>query len=293
MNAFPKPDDDADSLLNRSERVPIGELLAGLGKLTEAEIDRVLALQTKKNLRFCEAALKLGLLHREDVHHALALQFDYPYVAPAGSGLSPLLVVAHDPFGAKAESVRALRGQLALRWFDDRRKPLVVTAARGGSGSSVVAANLAIAFAQLGERTLLVDANLRRPAQHALFGLGQADGLSSLLAGKSGLQKLLSPAPPFATLAVLCAGATPPNPHELLSTVHFSYTIETAPTAFDVVIIDSPPLLEYPDAQVIAARAGGCVLVTRRHKTSIADLERAKECLDPTGAVLLGAVLND
>jgi chain length determinant protein tyrosine kinase EpsG len=293
VNAFPNPDDNADSLLSRSDRIRVGELLASLGKLTEPEIDRILALQDKKNLRFCEAALKLGLVQREDVHQALSLQFDYPYAAPAGSALSPLLVVAHDPFGAKAEAVRALRGQLALRWFDDRRKPLVVTATRGGSGSSVVAANLAVAFAQLGERTLLVDANLRRPAQHQLFGLGQADGLSSLLVGRGSLRELLSTAPPFATLAVLCAGAVPPNPHELLSTVRFSYTIETAPSAFDVVIIDAPPLLEYPDAQLIAARAGGCILVARRHKTTVADLDRAKQYLDPTGAAVLGAVLND
>jgi receptor protein-tyrosine kinase len=186
-----------------------------------------------------------------------------------------------------------LRSQLALRWFDDRRKTLTVAAARAGAGSSVVAANLAIAFAQLGERVLLIDANLRRPVQHTLFGIGAVEGLSGLLAGRSAFRDSLRVVEPFATLAILCAGATPPNPHELLSAVGFSYLIETAPAAFDIVIVDSPPLLEYSDGQLIAARSGGCLLVARRHQTSLTDIEDAKQQLEPTGAAVVGAVLND
>ena len=263
------------------------------GKLNELDIARVITMQKQKNLRFGEAAQKMGLLRREDIEQALALQFDYPYVRQRGSVLSPLLVTACDPFGANAEAVRRLRGQLALRWFDDHRKTLVVAAPRANSGASVVAANLAVAFAQLGERTLLIDANLRRPTAHMLFGLGAVEGLSSLLAGRSNFRDMLRGVEPFESLAVLCAGAHPPNPHELLSTVRFSYLIETAPAAFDVVIVDAPPLLECAEGQVIAARAGGCLLVARRHRTSLADVEEAKQQLEPTGAAVVGAVLND
>ena len=285
--------DNVETLRTRREHVPIGELLVSSGKLNELDIARVIAMQKQKKLRFGEAAERMGLLRREDIEHALAEQFDYPYVRRRGSALSPLLITACEPFGAKAEAIRRLRGQLALRWFDDHRKTLVVASPRAGAGSSVIAANLAVAYAQMGERTLLIDANLRRPAHHRLFGLGSVDGLSSLLAGRSNFRELLQAVEPFEALALLCAGASPPNPHELLSTVRFSYLIETAPAAFDIVIVDAPPLLECSDAQVIAARAGGCLLVARRHRTSLSDVEEAKLQLEPTGAAVVGAVLND
>jgi protein-tyrosine kinase len=285
--------DNVESLRGRPEHVPIGELLVSTGKISELDVARVIALQKQKKLRFCEAAQEMGLLRPEDVEHALAQQFDYRYVEKRGSAFSPLLVVACDPFGPKAEAIRGLRSQLSLRWFDDRRKTLAVAAPRAGGGSSVVAANLAIAFAQLGERVLLVDANLRRPAQHSLFGIGPVEGLSGLLAGRNTFRDVLRVVEPFGSLAVLCAGANPPNPHELLSAVSFSYLIETAPAAFDIVIVDAPPLLEYSDGQLIAARAGGCLLVARRHQTSLADMEDAKQQLEPTSAAIVGAVLND
>ena len=285
--------DKVESLPGLREHIPIGELLVRTGKLNELDIARVVALQKQKNLRFGEAAQQMGLLSREDLERALAQQFDYPYVSERGSVLSPLLIAACDPFGAKAEAIRGLRGQLELRWFDDRRKTLVVAAPRAGCGTSVVAANLAIAFAQLGERTLLIDANLRRPAQHTLFGLEAVEGLSSLLAGRSSFKELLRRVEPFNALAVLCAGAKPPNPHELLSTVGFTYLIETVPAAFDIIIVDAPPLLECSDGQIAAARAGGCLLVARRHRTSLADMENAKQQLEPTGSSVVGVVLND
>lgn len=272
---------------------PIGELLRTSGKINEEDIDRVIVLQRERNLRFGEAAQRMGIVSREDVDHALAQQFEYPYVLSAESNLSPLLVTAFEPFGALAELIRTLRGQLSLRWFNDRRSTISVVAPRHEMGTSVVAANLAIAFAQLGERTLLIDANLRKPSQHELFGIERPDGLSYLLAGRSQFQEVLCPISPFGSLDVLCAGALPPNPHELLSTVAFSYLIETAPAAFDVVIIDTPPLLEYPDAQIIAARATGCLMATRRHKTSLNDVETSKQLLQPTGAAIVGVVLNE
>lgn len=292
MNAATNKD-SVESLHRPREHVPLGELLVSTGKISELDVARVIALQKQKKLLFGEAAQAMGLLRPEDVEQALAQQFDYPYIGSRGSALSPMLVTACDPFGSRAEAIRGLRSQLALRWFDDRRKTLAIAAPRAGGGSSVVAANLAIAFAQLGERVLLIDANLRRPAQHTLFGIGAVEGLSNLLAGRSAFRDALRVVEPFASLAVLCAGANPPNPHELLSAVGFSYLVETAPAAFDIVIIDAPPLLNYSDGQLIAARAGGCLLVARRHQTSLTDIEDAKLQLEPTGAAIVGAVLND
>jgi protein-tyrosine kinase len=276
-----------------SEHPPIGEVLRELGKLTELDIGRIVLRQKDTKQKFGEAARSLGLVSREDVAYALARQFEYPCSLPAESNLSPLLVTALEPFGAAAETFRGLRGHLMLSWFNEQRKSLVVTGTRHSEGASVIAANLAVAFAQLGERTLLIDANLRRPGQHDLFGLTSADGLSSLLSGRLQFKHALCAVPPFNMLSVLCAGFAAPNPHELLSSVSFSWLMETASAAFDFIIIDSPPLLVYPDAQVIAARSSGCLLTTRRHATSLRDVEEAKRILSPAGATLVGALLNE
>jgi protein-tyrosine kinase len=268
----------------------LGRLLLDAGKLTEIDVGRVVATQRQQNLRFGEAAEQLGLVSSEDVRWALARQFGYPYL-PKDSPLDAALVAAFQPLSAQAEALRELRSQLLLRWFDDRRKTLAVISPRANEGCSHLAANLAVVFAQLGERTLLVDANFRNPMQHELFGLNPAVGLSGVLAGRCELDDALSSIAPFDKLTVLCAGARPPNPQELLSRVVFRYVLETAPAGFDAVIIDTPPLLDYADAQIIAAIAGGCLLATHRHKTRLADVERVKAKIEPTRAVLLGAAL--
>jgi receptor protein-tyrosine kinase len=275
------------------DRIRVGELLLHLGKLTEFDISRVVSRQKETKLKFGETAERMGLVSREDVAHALARQFDYPCVSTNDTDLSPLLVAAREPFGASAEVIRVLRGHLMLTWFNERRRALAITAPRHSHGTSVIAANLAIAFAQLGERTLLIDANLRRPSLHSLFGIRAAEGLSYLLTGRYEFKPLLRAVEPFKTLAVLCAGIPPPNPHELLSSLSFSWLMETAAAAFDVIIVDAPPLLEYPDAQVIAARAGGALMVTRRHRTTLSDVLEAKRVLEPASAALVGSLIND
>lgn len=270
--------------------VPLGKLLLDAGKLTEIDVNRVAVAQRQKNLRFGEMAERLGLVSHEDVARALAQQFRYPYVS-GESHLDPTLIAAHRPFSAAAESLRELRSQLLLRWSEEQQKSLAVISPRKRSGCSRLAANLAIVFAQLGERTLLIDANLRRPSQQVLFGVPPGAGLSNFLAGRSELEDVLRPVEPFENLHVLCAGTQPPNPQELVSRVTFRYLLEAAPTNFDVVIIDTPPILEFADAQIIAGAAGGCLLSARRHRTRLADIERARAKFAPTPALLLGTAI--
>jgi Mrp family chromosome partitioning ATPase len=116
-------------------------------------------------------------------------------------------------------------------------------------------------------------------------------GLSNFLAGRCELEGLLTPVAPFDHLRVLCSGTQPPNPQELLSRTTFRYLLEAAPKNFDVVIIDTPPILEFADAQIIAAAAGSCLLSARRHRTRLADVERARAKFAPARAVLLGTAL--
>jgi protein-tyrosine kinase len=271
----------------------LGELLHGDGTLTEQDIQDIFAAQMESGERFGEAASRLGLVSEQDVRRALARQAEFPLVASGESALSPELITAYQPLSKRAEELRTLRSELVFRWFGRGNNVLAVVEARAGNGCNVLAANLAVTFAQLGERTLLIDANLRAPTQHTLFGLTPKYGLVDFLEGREGFDKVLTGVPGFSSLSVMCAGVLPPNPQELLGHISFGYLMETSPTKYNIVIVDSPPMLECADAQLIAARAGGVVLATKRHRARLADAIRVKSQLEPAGAVLLGAVIDE
>jgi protein-tyrosine kinase len=271
----------------------IGQLLLQDGKLTERSIKVVALEQKRQGMRFGDAAVRLGLISELDVQRALSRQLEYPCVRSGESALSSALIAAYEPSSPQAEALRALRTQLMLHWFRDGNCALAVVAARSGTGSSILSANLAILMAQIGARTLLIDANLRKPRQHELFGMKPDIGLASVLAGRGAVSEALVTASPFDNLLVLCAGAAVPNPQELLGRGTFANLIETAPANFDAVIVDVPPLKDYADAQMVAARAGSCLIVARRHHTRVSDVMEARAKLAPTGATVLGAVLCD
>jgi protein-tyrosine kinase len=272
----------------------IGQLLLHAGKLEPHDIERILLTQRQGAVRFGDAARSLGLVSEADIQHALSRQFQYAYSHTADPELSTELLSMYQPFSVQAEALRALRTQLLLRWFQEQNnKSLAVLSARRGEGCTTIAANLAVVFAQLGERTLLIDANLRQPRLHRLFGLRSDTGLSSLLAGRDSLAAVLTTIRSLPNLSILGSGPTPPNPQELLSRASFSGLMDRAAATHDVVIIDAPAVLNCADAQLVAARAGGCLIVTRRHQTRLEDMGRLKMALRPTGAVLLGTVIND
>jgi chain length determinant protein tyrosine kinase EpsG len=218
---------------------------------------------------------------------------EYPRLAEESSrALSPQLVTAHVPDCPRAEALRELRSQLVLRWFAECRT-LAVLAPRSEDGCSVVAANLAIAFSQLDQPTLLIDANFRDSQQHKLFGLSPTVGLADLLRNPDVYDEALISVPGFENLRVLCTGVIPVNPQELVTRTSFTYLMKTVPAHFKAIIIDTPPALSYADAQIIAARARGCLLVTRRHRTRLREVALVKSQLEPSAAVLLGAVINE
>jgi chain length determinant protein tyrosine kinase EpsG len=270
----------------------IGKLLIDAGKLNANDVKRIVALQKEQGLRFGEAALSLRLVDSKDILRALSVQFEYPY-APADSGLHRDLVMATQPFGARAEALRALRSQLMLRWFGGRRKLLTVTSARRGEGCSEVAANLAIAYAQLGEKTLLIDTDMRTPGLHKLFSFKEGVGLSNLLAGRGSLFEAVEYVDPINGLAVLCTGAQPPNPQELLSRAAFVSLLTEASETYDVIILDTAPALESADAQIVAAVTGGALVVARRNQTRSRDLQRVGDQFVPAGVTVVGTVMVD
>lgn len=272
----------------------IGVILIDSGRLTADNAERILRLQKAQGMRFGDAAIELGLLTEDDIRFALSSQFDYPYLPLGDNSLSHELVAAYKPSSPVVEQLRALRSQLMLRWFDAeaQRKALAIVSPGAGEGRSFIAANLAIVFSQLGERTLLIDADLRTPRQHELFKLGNNAGLSGLLAGRANADAVVR-VPSLLGLSVLPAGAIPPNPQELLGRPAFIETLLSLSRDFDVVIIDTPAASAYADAQTIAVRAGAALMLARKNRSSLPDMAQIAGSLQQSGATLLGSVLND
>ena len=272
----------------------IGAILIDTGRLSTEGAERILRLQKEQGKRFGDAAIELGLLTEDDISFALASQFDYPYLPAGDNSLSHDLVAAYKPYSPVVEQLRALRSQLMLRWFDaeSEHKALAVVSPGAGEGRSFIAANLAIVFSQLGERTLLIDADLRAPRQHELFKLGSGAGLSGLLAGRANEDAVVR-IPVLLGLSVLPAGAVPPNPQELLGRPAFVETLHRLSRDFDVVIIDTPAGKQYADAQTIAARSGAAIMLARKDRSTLAEISQLAANIQQSGATLVGSVLND
>ncbi len=203
----------------------------------------------------------------------------------------PDLFVHYRPRSTAAESVRTIRTNLLFTSPDRPLRNLMVTSPQAREGKTAVSINLAIAMAQGGARTLLVDTDLRRPRLHRALGLRSDKGVSNYLIGNVSVDDLVQPTE-VPNLFLLPRGAEPPNPTELLHTARFRDLLEELRQKFDVAVFDSPPVLPVSDAVVIASQADGVVLVARHDETARQGLAQARRELERGGARLLGAVLN-
>jgi protein-tyrosine kinase len=271
----------------------IGAILIDEGKLTASDAEQVLARQRELGWRFGEAAIELNLITDADLRQALAKQYEFPYLVSGPDGLSKELIAAWDPFHPVVEELRGLRTQLLIRWLNPQagRRTLAITSPNAREGRSFVAANLAVVFSQLGMRTLLIDADFRAPRQQAIFNISDRFGLSSALSGRSDLSAA-APVTGLAGLAVLPAGPLPPNPLELLSRAGFAALLSKAQADYDLVLIDTPPVNEYADAQSIVYRTGDALLMSRKDQTRMAETERAVRELADAGARIVGTLMN-
>lgn len=283
--------------MNAPERIgqrgSIGEILLDRGLLTPGDIARIVERQQLQDEPFGEAAIALKLLKREDLDAALSTQFNYGYVVDGDSRLAPQLVTAFKPFSRASEEIRALKSQLMLRWFngDPRRKFLAVVSQRPRDGRSFIAANLAIVFSQQGQRTLLIDANLRQPIQASWFHTQRSAGLAGLLSKRSGLEAMES-FNALPGLRVLPAGVAPPNPQELVSMPALGQLLEQVRDHFDVVLIDTPAADTFSDAEIIAARAGAALLVARKNRSPLRGASDLTRRMQDVGVAMVGSVLN-
>lgn len=282
-----KPVNAADAV----EQRPLGQILVELGCLRNQDIERILRLQRRRGLRFGEAARKLHLIRKSDIQHALAVQFGYPCLQSGEGQLSEELVAAYRPFSPQGEALRDLRSQLLLRCFNAETTALAIISPRQGDGRSFATANLAVAFAQWGRSTLLIDADLRSPRQHTVFNLDNRVGLSTVLRGRS-MRDALQSVPYFSKLTVLPAGSPPPNPLELVGRHEFKRLLLDAQETYDIVLIDTPAAGGCADAQVIAAQAGAALVIAREDESRLDELQELLDRVASTGATVIGAALN-
>lgn len=271
----------------------IGAILMDEGKITAADAEQVLARQRELGWRFGEAAIELNLITDTDLRQALARQYEFPYLVTGPEGVSRELIAAWDPFHPVVEELRGVRTQLLIRWYNPEagRRILAICSPSAREGRSFIAANLAVVFSQLGQRTLLIDADFRAPRQQSVFNVSDRFGLSSVLSGRADLSAAL-PVPGLTGLSVLPAGPLPPNPLELLSRPQFAALLARAQQEYDVVLIDTPAATEYADAQSIVFRAGDALLVSRKDQTRVDDTERVVRELTDASARIVGTLMN-
>jgi len=202
------------------------------------------------------------------------------------------LVTANGTSPIAAEAYRTLRTNLIFSQAVQRIKTLVVTSAAPGEGKTTTAANLAVVYAQQGMRVLLVDCDLRRPSVHGVFGIDKEPGFTQVVMGlvdaRTAVRKTA-----IENLFVLPSGTLPPNPAELLGGDQSRAALAALAESFDMLIVDTPPVLAAADSAILGRDADGVLMVLRVGKTERAAAQRARQQLAAVGARVVGAVLND
>lgn len=293
------------------------EFRAALIERTRLEpdaVDAIMQCVRGEGLTFADAAQKLGLVDQSHIDDAR----DYARLTTAGDTPSlvetalrkltashrdlvlrqnppvkpgPSLLIACDPYGTHSEKVRALRTDLLLLCEARTEAAAIgIVSAQAGEGRSQIAAELAVSFSQLGRNTLLVDADLRKPTQHTLFGALPGMGLTDALVHKE--RPVLHPVVGLPNLWLLTAGTPSTNPLELLSDGRFQNLMGSLRREYDFIIIDTPPVIQCADALAVTTIAGRALFVTHADHTSYAGAKNVLRRLDSTQAMIMGAVIN-
>lgn len=277
---------------HRDQRM--GSILVKMGRLTPEQVEHIVEHQFAEKCNFGKAAIRLEYLTQDDVEIALAQQFDYAILSSKNDTLlSEELVIAFKPFEKEAETFRALRSKLMLNCFERGGRALAVVTPNAASGATFVAVNLALSLAQLGVNVCLVEANLRDPRIGEIFGIPRSNrGLAHVLGRRVDYDQVVI-TEKFPGLAILVAGQKAPNPQELLSGVEFVRFVSRILRDFEVAIFDTPAANTCADSHIIAARVGAALMVTRKDRTPVQDVEVLTRELDDSGCELVGSVLNE
>ncbi len=204
----------------------------------------------------------------------------------------PYLVTIEKPQSPPAEAYRSLRTAIQFMGIDHPLEVIAITSSRSGEGKTTTTANLAVALAQSGLRVLALDCDLRKPRLHQFFGVDNQKGFTTALVDGD-LTGALHELNDFGRLSVMPSGVVPPDPAELLASSHTDALFKTLLPHFDVIVVDSPPVLPVTDALVLSRMTDAVILVTSARKTSRRDLHRSVELLNQVDAPVIGTVLND
>jgi protein-tyrosine kinase len=202
------------------------------------------------------------------------------------------LVTMENPRSVISESYRTLRTNIRFTGVSKTLQTIVFTSAIAEEGKTTTVANVGVVFAQEEKKVLLVDCDLRRPSLHLVFELSNSRGLTNVLVGADSLLSCIQ-ATRVENLSVLTSGLIPPNPSELLGSEAMRHLLDQAKETFDLVLLDTSPVLAVTDAQVLSALADGVVLVIRAGKVRREMVAKTKQRLEHVGAKILGTVLNN
>ena len=200
------------------------------------------------------------------------------------------LLSMEDPFCSFSESIKALRTSILLSSASQPPKFIAVSSMLPEEGKTTIAANIAITLAQVGQKVLLIDSDMRKPSIHKLFGLKNDKGLSHYLAGAPGYD--LFQDGPLENLQILTAGSVPPNPSELLSSDKMPELLELAAKKFDSIVLDTAPITPVTDTRILSKMVDGVVIVVRAEKTTYDIIGKGVKSLFDIDAKILGMVIN-
>lgn len=203
---------------------------------------------------------------------------------------STKLLTASSTFAVK-EAYNSIRTNLLFTQQGEKCPIFVVTSPTANNGKTINSANLAINFAQMGKKTLVIDADMRNPSLHKLFSLSSRNGLSEILAGLT--DNITVTKTDIENLSVLTSGKIPPNPTELLSSPRMDKLLDFVKEHYDCVFIDTPPVNIVTDATVFSQKATGYVIIVKTDTTNIPELKTTVSTLQGINANILGFILND
>lgn len=229
-----------------------------------------------------------------DMHRKVEKPASESYSPPSrgGTDFRRRLIAYEDPKSPVSESYRSLRTNIQYASPDQSIKSIIISSPQPGEGKSTTTANLAIAFAQLGKKTLLIDADLRKPVQHNVFGHDRTPGLSEFLVGDVDKISTVIHDTKIENLSILTAGGLPPNPSELLGSKRMGNLVVKLEQEWDIVLFDSPPIVAVTDASMISAEIDAIAIVVKAGKTHKAAVDRALGTIASVKAPLLGVILN-
>jgi capsular exopolysaccharide synthesis family protein len=215
-----------------------------------------------------------------------------PKPSKGGTDFRRRLITYEDPKSPVSESYRSLRTNITYASADKKINSIIVSSPQPGEGKSTTVANLAIAFAQLRKRILLIDADLRKPVQHNVFDKPRGPGLSEYLIGEVEDFQSVIHSTKVEYLSLVTAGGLPPNPSELLGSDRMGKLIDRLEHEWDIVLFDSPPIVAVTDSSMISSEIDALVLVVKAGQTDRAAVDRALDTISNVRSPLIGAILN-